>query len=462
MAVFERCLIRRVARDLKRGVQLEIVCDKYALTGKALIDLLVLARRQGLVSDKKLAGVLVYRREFNFPRNPEARLAAVLGCMNGELKQALLLTADSCPRTYIEFYKNLSSIARVELPSAQTFRSYCVDTLVPSGFLIQEQYGWGRSCGSHHFRLTQVGIKYGQPLAAFSIKYSVDHNISLYELLGQTQSVGNSIAPYNRVRILELVSMGDDRIIDLTDALGLSIEDVRQHLARLSKLGMLTYDSLNFEKKGMKLYRWVEGRFPDEAKTVKQMRRLTHDVAVWLHACRAGERNQIAEALRYPHVTQISHVLTGLVKQGIVQTPFISQEKSMVALLERSQLILDYARAVRNALCDGPSLREMSNLDKEFSRDRTVLACYVDVGIELYRRVSSWINAKPFAIRESQLLEFIKAFQQHTGEGARPVDVVKSLGWTHGTVTRALRSLVHKGQAAKDRIGPASRYSVLS
>jgi DNA-binding MarR family transcriptional regulator len=461
MTEFDANMLVELAKSFEEGGPVGRLRHKYHLSGRAILKSLLEARRRELVSKVSLARVLIRRKEFRFPSNPEARFKGILGCMNTELKQALLLTTDWYPRTYIGLYNKLAAITSIDLPCAQVIDSYCVDTLTPAGILTMELFGRGLRYAERNFRLNQPGAKYGQPIAAFSIKYAVDHGVSLYELLGQTQSAGASIAPCNRVRIVELVSAGYNKIVDLTDRLGLVIEDIREHLDRMSKLKILTYDSLNFEKKGMKLYRWVDGKMPGKAKIVRELKKLTHDVETWLYRNKAGERNQIAESLGYQHVNHVSTILSGLVRQGLVETQFTSSNKSHIVLLERSRLILDYSDALRDALGDGVVLTGMREILEKFRRDKHVFTKYLDAGIDLYCQVSPNINKRSLEERETNLLEFIRSFQERNRTGARPVDAVRSLGWTHGTVTRCLHSLLKKGDVERARKGPATRYQAL-
>jgi hypothetical protein len=153
-------------------------------------------------------------------------------------------------------------------------------------------------------------------------------------------------------------------------------------------------------------------------------------------------------------------VLVGLAEQGLVHSPFNSTDKSRIVLSQKSTLLSDYTRALRNALEDKSDLRDMRAMLDEFMFDRDLFSRYVDAGLELYNAVSPNINPKTAAGRESELMRFIARFQRREGSGARPVDMVGALGWTHGTVTRCLRSLRNKRCLGKERKGPAARYSV--
>jgi hypothetical protein len=458
MPRFDKGRLSQLVQDFEKQVRVSRLRNRYGLSNRGLFKALVHARRQGIMRKKTFARLLLRKVLYPFPQDTEARFKAVLSCLNTELKQALLLRVEDYPRTYIEIGKRLAEDTSNRLPSLGTFSSYLTDSLVPAGLVAEERLGRGFGLLNRYFGLSKAGGMYGQPLAAFSLRYAVDHDISLYRLLGQSHSSMSSTSPYNRIRIVELVSKEHSRMIDLMEALGLVIEDVRQHLDKLEELGILKYDSLDFGRKVAKAYSWVHGRLPEEARTVRELRKLTRDVATWLYLHKKGERNQIADALGHKHPTNISEVLVGLVEQGLASTPFASTDKSRIRLQEGSRVVIDYARIVRSALGGGPELRSSKESLEELLRDRKKLCGYLDAGIELYRAVSPELNARSHQEREAELLEFIQEYTSAEGGGPRPVDVVKGLGWSHGIVTIYLRSLIAKGVLLKQKKGPAVSY----
>jgi predicted transcriptional regulator len=455
---FDNRDLDQLAGDFERNVRIARLRKKYRLSSRGLLQTLVEARRLGAIRKNSFARLLLKRVSYHFPQDPEARFKTALSCLDTELKQAVLLEVELYPRTYFEIGKRLVENTNVRLPAIQSLSSYLVDTLVPAGLVIEERLGRGFGLVRRYFGLSREGEKYGQPLAAFSLKYAVDHNISLYELLGQALTRGASASPYHRIRIVELVSQGHSRMIDLMDALGLVIEDVRQHLDKLTKLGILKYESLDFGRGGTNVYSWVRGRLPQDAKTVRELKKLTGKVAQWLYRHEQGDRNQIAHAIGHKHPTNISQVLAGLVEQGLAQTPFASYDKSRISLLPGSRVVTDYARSARMALKGGSALKNMNDILEELRNDRKMLCRYLDAGVELYRAVSPELNARTRLEREAGLLEFIRRYTTAEGRGPRPVDVAKGLGWTHGIVTLYLRTLISKNLLSREKKGPAARY----
>jgi len=449
-----------VLKDFAKGIPVSRLRHKYNLRKEALLKYLIEARALGLLGESALAKIRVSKIQYPFPEDLEERLKAVLRCMNTELKQATLLTCETYPRTYKEISKNLGALTNAKLPKAQSFASYCICTLLPAGLLVHERFGRGLGVAHRYFRLSEDGEEYGRPIAAFSLKYAVDHGISLYQLLGQSQSTSDSRSSYNRARIVELVSVGNTRLKDLMDHLSLMVEDVRQHLRHLKTVGVLTFDSLSPEFKGLKIYTWRSGRLPSEARNVVERGKLTAAVAKWLYENGSGERNQIAADLNYKDIQGISRVLVGLAAQGLADTPFLPHEKSRIVLLEKAEVVTDYLRSVRDALSGKPALDDMKTTLREFDRNKETLANYLDAGIKLYDAVSPQIHARVAEEREFELMQFIEGYKARRGLGARPVDAARALGWTHGTVTRCLGVLLRRGLVVNEKRGPAARYTV--
>jgi DNA-binding MarR family transcriptional regulator len=104
----------------------------------------------------------------------------------------------------------------------------------------------------------------------------------------------------------------------------------------------------------------------------------------------------------------------------------------------------------------------MRTVLEEFVHDRDMFSRYADAGIELYSAASPNINPWTAEEREAELLEFIGRSQKRERFGTRPVDAARALGWTHGAVTRCLRSLCKKRCLVKRTKGPAARYRVRS
>jgi DNA-binding Lrp family transcriptional regulator len=459
MARFDKKRLPELLEDFRKGASVYRLRKKYHLSSKGLLRHLVEARDQRLIPSNSLSRILIEKTRWDFPQNPEARLETILRCMNGEIKQAILLVVDKEPLTGTGIGKRLSELTSSTLPGRGTFRDYCIQTLTPAGLLVHELFGkgWGARYGC--FSLSKAGERYGQPVAAFSLKYAVDHNLSLYDLFGPTFSAGDSRAPYNRARIIELLAEGCRRTVELEERLGLPHTDINYHLKHLQARGFVRFRSLRSEP-GMKTYQWIKGRRPKEAKTVGTRRQLTGAVAQWLYKHKAGNHHQIAREVNCTYLTDLSKVLVGLAKQGFAQTQFASTHRSAVALGARGRLMLDYVQSVRSAVKDKAVLQEMSALLDEFRGDRKLLTAYLDAAVNLYRAISPGLNRRRSTDREQQLAGFVEAYQKDHQQGPRPSEMVERLGWNHGTLRIYVNSLLHQGRLIRQQERSSVRYAL--
>lgn len=457
MPRFDKSRLANLLEDFGIGSSARELREKYKLTDKSLFRYLLGARSQNLISDSSLSRIVADRTRYDFPRDPEGRLESVLSCMNGEVKQATLLVIGRDPATRSGIRRRLTELTAARLPGVSTFFDYCMQTLCPAGFVIHEVFGTEIPCNC--FRISEAGEKYAQPIAAFSLRYAVENNISLGDLLGTASSAGDSRAPYNRTRIIELLAAGCQRIVELETDLGLGHTDITYHLKHLQARGLLRFQSLS-PQPGLKIYRWVEGRRPEDARTVATRKRLSEQVARWLYVNQSGTYRQVAQELNYKHIQDVSKVLAGLARQGLATTEFPSISRSEVALGEKVGLLWNYARAVRSALSDRSELKTMSAMFDEFRGDRDLFRRYLEPAVELYSAVSPMMNARKWRERESELLSFIAAFQTEYHRGPRPSEMMERLGWNHGTLRIYINSLIRKRQLVRKREGTTVRYTL--
>jgi DNA-binding transcriptional ArsR family regulator len=416
MARFHKRRLPDLLADFEAGASPSKLSSKYNLSRRGILRHLVEARRRNLIRQRSLLRILVERTRYDFPRNPEQRLEIMLRCMNGELKQAALLVAGHQSLTRSGIRKSLTELTTATLPGVSTFYDYCVQTLTPAGFLIHETYGKGWGTRYSCFSLSQAGEQCGQPVAAFSIRYAVDNDLSLYDVFGPTSSAGDSRAPYNRARIVELLAQGCSRIVELEEELGLAHTDITYHLKHLEARGFVRFDSLPPER-GRKTYQWIRGKLPGDAKTVDQRRTLTGAVAAWLYRNKSGDQFRIARAVNCRHVNDVSKILVGLARQGLAETRFASTNRSEVGLGRKSRLMLDYLQSVR-------------------------------------------ANKQSPEEREDSLIKFIMDYEARHKQGPRPSEIRKRLGWNHGTLGLYMRSLMQQGRLAKAQAKGQVRYTL--
>ncbi len=434
--------LEELVHDFRSDMNLQELNSKYKIGQRALIRHLVKARTKGLLDEDSMHRILIDRIQHDFPDDPELRLESILSCMNGELKQATLLVLSDEPQTSADIWKIISSTTREKIPVTSVFSEYCTDTLSPIGFLVKELFSLGRGIENAYYTITQAGKKYGQPIAAFSLRYAVDHNISLHQLLGQTQSRGDSRAPYNRVRVVELVAEGLRERAIIDDKLGIS---THYHLQRLKDLGIITWESISIGEGQAKIYVWTSGKKPSEARTERGVPELTKKVAQWLYEHNQCTSESVAIALSYPHRHVIREILHGLAEQGLCSTKFPSISMSEIALSDKYPLILNYAKLVRSALEDPTVLVDMNEMLQELTRNSRLFAEYLNAGIRLYKKASPLINAIGASVREIILLELIRKFQIQKGRGPRPIEAAETLNWGYRVTNNYMCEMAERG-----------------
>ncbi|MBI2451970.1 helix-turn-helix transcriptional regulator [Candidatus Pacearchaeota archaeon] len=379
--------------------------------------------------------------EKSFPNNLEDRLAIIANALNTEFKSAILLHLDDTPREAPEIrVKVRETIGRGYLPSKSTFGTYG-DTLHEIALVAKKTIT--RDTGEVEYigySLTEAGKTYGLPCAVLSLRYAVDNNISMFQILGSTASPGESRAPYNRIRILrELRNSEELREIDLKEALDLYGYTVRNHLDGLVKIGFVEFDSVGAKTKGKYKFQWIKSKPLDKVEAVRHHTTLTRRVAECLaNNDKAFDYNELSKVLRCGNVQNISTVLCGLERQGRVIRIFpwkAGELMSKVRILDNGRKFHDELYLPLTGLLSDSSL-EVSRQEQETFRESQEYANYIRRGIELYRRVSPNINKKS----PEERIEEIKALLRNKpGMTSRKIADILGISWMR--ITKYLSQL---------------------
>ena len=455
MAHAKHIALEDIAQRFKDGADIHQLRDAFNLGTKVLFRRLREANELELLSEEDMLRIVRDRTVNEFPENPELRLEAVLSSVNNELKQATLLVFGDYA-TGSDIVNVLKELTDVPLPNIATFTGYCTATFAPIGFLVQHVFDFKPSdrVATRRFSLSEAGKKY-RAIAAYSLKYAVDNNISLYTLLGPAVSSGDHMPPYTRARMLELILAGVDTILGLAKELEIYPTAVTGHLDRMEELGIIAYISKN-RIEGFNPYTWVKGKLPSEAQPVHLVR-LTERVAEWLYEHRSGTAGQIATALSYGP-SNVSRILAGLKEQGLADATYSFDKGSEVIPFDNYPLLDNYVKTVRGALSDGPALNDMKGILGSFLRDRELFRQYLEAGIKLYRSASPNLNEQSGDTRMSMLFSFILNFYEENGRGPRPIEASEALEWGVSTTSSHFRHLLGNGFVIKAKEGLGVRY----
>jgi len=348
----------------------------------------------------------IFIEEKEFPDNLEGRLSSVLNAVNIELKTVTLLHLDDRPADRIEIRDRIRDTrGKGYLPFPNVFGSYGNTlhniALVAKQTIVRDD-GETQVLG---YSLTEAGKMYGVPIAEHVLKWVVDNNLSMYSILGVTQSSGKKRSSENRIGILEALSTGKANEAELTDFLGLERNlnsIVQQHLISLSKIGFIYWDSIGAKSKGFSKYILVEGKNPKDVETVGERIILTKKIAQEMSKGQEFDCNSLSEIIGHKSVNNVSVILAGLERQGFLRraTPFhAGYNLSNARILEPGERFLEEVLyPVKEHLSDS------SVLETDFGeRDSK----YVARGIDIYKKVSPRINQRSFSERIQQVKSYL-------------------------------------------------------
>ena len=131
-----------------------------------------------------------------FPEKLEDRMAIVANGVNTELKAVTLLHLDDVPtEAGVIRARIMETIGGGYLPHSAAFRAYGT-TLHKIALVAKETVARDTGEGEYvGYSLTEAGKKYGVPASVFSLRYAVEHEMSMFQVLGPTNSKGKSRAP---------------------------------------------------------------------------------------------------------------------------------------------------------------------------------------------------------------------------------------------------------------------------
>lgn len=413
-----------------------------------------------VIQNREIVNVRV-KREEEFPEDPEKRFEAVFSAIgNSEAKCLTLLCLSQSPITRHDLHRRfLNESGRVWKISRSTPGGYCLHTLIPIGLVAEADTLYSGS-GEYvaGFRLTEAGLKFGQPVAAFLLEQSSKQPESFLDLFGHTSNAGGvTRSPINRSKILETLLSEDTTLTaeDIARLVGISHNVISPQLANLSKLKLINYSSIGPEagEVGYSKYTLTAGAKLEEIAPYPEYGRLTREVANLLFELKTADRTLLAEELKdkYPVssrdtlVKMISHVLGNLERQGFCQRVLFRGRKvlSQASISEKGrELVIDVIHPIKRALADDQAL---------LSQWKTIpWQNYVVEAVSKYKTTSGHVNSRDSTDRAEEVLEII-----YTHPGIRPREIQSVLS---GSPHSSLTNLLDRGQVRKERQGKAVRY----
>ncbi len=381
------------------------------------------AQEAGIITGEEFSAIAgKIERPKSFPSDPEQRLEAVLaGFMNAEPKQILTMLLNPGITEVGSLARQFDQVAGESWKrgTAKILDRYLVNSLDNIGFIahpvvIRQPLS---DAGIGH-ALTEAGTRY-QPLAAFALGVANKTGLSLQQILGPTNTNGDSRSPYNRFRILEELLKGNCRIGDLALTLNLAPSSVAGHLKALKKTGFVKYDSVGPENRGWAIRGWVNG-VPSDAQPIGTLRTLTKQVAGYLFEQGPADYNAVFEYLSslpmYEKIGKkgmrenIISVISGLVKQGFVEshTDYKSAIRSHVSLTrEGEEFAEDFTGRIRSAVSGGAELEAMRGVYNGYRSDFGLFSQHAAHGMELYLPVSQSGKITPSEVTDANVIDYL-------------------------------------------------------
>ena len=446
--------LRMLAEAYSKNVPIADLRNVSGLGTDPLLRKLFQAVERGFLRPDSLDRFLTDETLYDFPDNLDARLEAVGSSINSELKIAAILALQGYPQTAAALHRRVKALAGdAKITSPNAFQDYYERSLSDIGFLAMRTYQIGNDPKINAFAISDAGERYGLPIAAFSLIYGVEHNISMLQLLGITSTRGDSRAPSNRVRIFELIDatvnpnvendVGSIPMSKLGTKVSITQSDVLRHLESLKKLGIVDFEALYPEEK---TYSLAKGVTPDRVTPIKDYPTLTGKVAEWLYKNGRGHAAQIALYIKYRHPNAVSMVLSGMHENGDAETLYAGQQKSNAWLGPNAELMRRWIKKIRGALDDGPELEEMAKMAADIRGDDTAAEMYLEPAITRYNKVSPNRNRKPLEQRGKELIEFVEEYQRLWNLPPTGEIISVSTDISPSSVSRVSRPLIDAGR----------------
>ncbi len=414
-----------------------------------------------------------------FPESPEEKFDAVVAALQTPPKQALMLLLRDYPQTGGELGKLLrGTIATQEswTPGRLTAlcNAYCRQSFIPIGMVAEETFipsgGTEESVG---FVALEAGIKYGQPLAAFSLIRSFQDCQNglkyLWPALGKTASSGLNRPPATRARILRVLSRFQDREISIPELLSLGeFKNIHRNqlglnIKALASFGLIRFDSVYSDKGAWLAYRL-------NTKEVELDVQLLHKLIVdTQHHTSIPRVKEVVTILQNsPDYLKINDLVdkSGMNRRGVNNTLYIlikagyvertklygtdlEAQNSKVILTESGQRFANDLLTMFDAVSDGESLNTMRANAQQLIGRPTLLREIVS------RAIPEWLPYSHVMYQPS--LEAKNKIMELFGEKdeIRPVDLKD-----YGLPTKYLLDLAREGLVMREQRGMRTYYRI--
>lgn len=189
--------------------------------------------------------------------------------------------------------------------------------MVPFGIAIEKKVKPvpPRGIGAK-WKLSQEGLKYGPPIAAYALKFAVDQNLSLLQVFGYSLSGTGKRHTSNIARIFKALDKGIKTVSRLSEHIECATSTTGKFLQALKKQGLITFESVG-TMRGRVKYNWIKGKYPEDVTTLFYHDTGQHQVAKVLSDIGTATCYKIADILHI-NTPAVSMALDRLFRHGFI------------------------------------------------------------------------------------------------------------------------------------------------
>lgn len=420
--------------------------------------------------------------QVDFPEDPQKRLGLLLASVNSGPKAVTALLLPSAglyippyPDLVTRFKEMMSGTEMADVAKS-TVVGYCQDSLCEIGLVAREyQIDYWGSEKLVGFGLTDAGEDYGTLAAALALAVETKHDVSLYSILGasNTKSQEALRAPLSRALILMFLANFHEPVTEklICDGLNLPQSVVADSFESLKVAGVVDYKSISGVKDRMKVRYKRTSMDISEATAINQAPSFTRRIAEICNLLESeGEDvsidsviNRFSEEERLKRIAlriNISTTLSGLANQGYLSREDKFKGGGRVGAIMSSAKITPLGRVIV-----GDFLIPMRNLSEDEHNERVrlndlsklikqSLGEYARKSAELYYPFSKGYKKKQAEANKDRIVQILS----EPGSEFTRQDLARTLGVNENTVSNYLSSLMDAAILTRERKKAAHYY----
>ena|SRR3989344_5291906 len=343
-------------------------------------------------------------------------------------------------------YKDLDSIMKkfITLVSFDPVKSFNIKDYLENNFIPLEI---AFKEADNFYKLSETGLKFAKPIAAFALLWAYQNQKSIYKILG-----GRS---YTRFRIIE--SLFHDKEIkqsDIKRKLMLSLDILVRNVELLSDFGLIDSTNIDYNLGSWKRYSWINEKDPKKFKCETNIRLAKTVAGACFSRCNFDDKTifSLKEVSDYNR-RDVQSILLNLEDKGFIKVDEIGKLKETLLLLtkEGDKFSKDFVKPIRLFFEKSEGV-VLDNFEK--SKDDEKYRIEISQAIKYYK------NYIRDVYKSSQhRIKILRKTLSVNGR-LRPQDIKEILGWRFDMVGSYLQDLYVHGEVTRTREGRAVYYQL--